>query len=131
MRRNVKTAPGCYTFLRWFDLMDSLLATHTGGQAASGTQPTGTQRPIGDLSRAELAEWCAAHGEAPFRADQIRRWIFGKRVADFDAMHDLPKSLRDALKSEFALFTSSVVRHQIAEASRLRDSRMVAPESLR
>ena len=94
--------------------MDSLLVPHTGGQAASGTQPTGTQRPIGDLSRADLAAWCAAQGEAPFRADQIRRWIFGKRVADFDAMHDLPKNLREALKSEFALFTSSVVRHQVA-----------------
>ncbi len=69
---------------------------------------------ITDLSRGEFTEWCRAHGEGPFRADQVRRWIFGKRVADFEAMHDLPKSFRAALAENFALFGSEVVRHQVA-----------------
>jgi 23S rRNA (adenine2503-C2)-methyltransferase len=69
---------------------------------------------ITDLPRAELAVWCQRHGEQPFRAEQIRRWIFGKRVNDFESMHDLPKSLRTALAAEFRLFTSEVVKHQIA-----------------
>jgi 23S rRNA (adenine2503-C2)-methyltransferase len=75
---------------------------------------TGRRRLITDLSRAELAEWCGQHGEAPFRADQVRRWIFGKRVADFESMHDLPKSLRTALAADFRLFAAEIVRHQIA-----------------
>jgi len=69
---------------------------------------------ITDLSRGELADWCQRHGEAPFRADQIRRWIFGKRVSEFEAMHDLPKPLRAALVEDFALFSSEIVRHQLA-----------------
>ncbi len=69
-------------------------------------------RLIGDLSRAELAAWCGQRGESSFRADQIRRWIFGKRAADFDGMHDLPKALRAALAGDFRLFASRIVRHQ-------------------
>lgn len=66
------------------------------------------------LSRAELAAWCEVHGEAPFRSDQIRKWVFGKRICDFAAMHDVPTRLRTALREQFQLFTSKVVNHQIA-----------------
>ena len=69
---------------------------------------------ITDLSRAELAAWCQRQGEQPFRAEQIRRWIFGKRVSDFERMHDLPKSLRGALVGQFRLFSSEIARHQVA-----------------
>jgi 23S rRNA (adenine2503-C2)-methyltransferase len=69
---------------------------------------------ITDLTRTELAEWCAARGGA-YRADQIRRWIFGKRVNDFDAMHDLPASLREDLASEFDFFGSRIERHLISK----------------
>lgn len=72
------------------------------------------KRLITDLARGELAEWCGLRGEAPFRADQIRRWIFGKRIADFEQMHDLPKPLRAALAEDFRLFGSEIVRHQVA-----------------
>ncbi len=69
---------------------------------------------ITDLSRAELAAWCQRQGEQPFRAEQIRRWIFGKRVNDFESMHDLPKSLRVAMAAEFRLFASEIAKHQVA-----------------
>jgi 23S rRNA (adenine2503-C2)-methyltransferase len=69
---------------------------------------------ITDLSRAELAVWCQRQGEQPFRAEQIRRWIFGKRVNDFESMHDLPKALRVAMGAEFRLFASEIAKHQIA-----------------
>jgi 23S rRNA (adenine2503-C2)-methyltransferase len=67
-----------------------------------------------DLSRNALADWFRARGEGPFRADQVRRWLFGKRVASVEEMHDLPKSLRTALADEFRLFASTVVRHQVS-----------------
>lgn len=86
----------------------------TGGPAAVGTELNRPSRPICGLSRAELAEWCAALGEPAFRADQIRRWIFGKRVNDFDALHDVPARMREALKSDFSLFASTIARHQVA-----------------
>lgn len=77
--------------------------------------PAVTDLPlVTDLSRAELAAWCFRQGEQPFRAEQVRRWIYGKRVNDFESMHDLPKSLRSALAASFRLFASEIVRHNVA-----------------
>ncbi len=53
-----------------------------------------TRRRLGDLSRTELQQWCAAEGYPGFRADQIRKWVFGKRVDTFELMTDLPAPLR-------------------------------------
>lgn len=72
------------------------------------------QPSILSLSRAELAEWVESAGERAFRADQIRRWIFGKRVDSFEEMHDVPRSLRDRMTTDFRLFTGRTVRHQVA-----------------
>ena len=69
---------------------------------------------ISDLSRDELATWCQAQGEQPYRADQIRKWIFGKRVESFDVMTDLSASLRKKLAASFALFSARVAAHQTA-----------------
>ena len=44
-----------------------------------------------------LAAFCAGLGEKPFRATQLFRWIHQRGVADFSAMTDLAKSLRDKL----------------------------------
>lgn len=71
-------------------------------------------RPIADLTRTELAEWAQAHGGGTYRADQLRRWLFGKRAGGFAEMHDLPAALRQALAEEFAFFASEVVSHQVA-----------------
>src|SRR6185369_1763690 len=65
-----------------------------------------------DLSRDELARWCVEQGEQGYRGDQIRKWIFGKRVNDFAAMTDLPASLREKLTGGFALFATTIVAHQ-------------------
>ena len=73
------------------------------------------RQPIGGLTQQQLADWCEEQGQKPYRAQQIRRWIFGKRVTEFDAMHDVPAGLRAALADQFALFASNIVRHQVAE----------------
>ena len=59
-------------------------------------------------------QWCAEQGQAAFRADQIRRWIFGKRVDDFDEMHDVPAQLRAAMHEQFTLFASEIDTHQVS-----------------
>jgi 23S rRNA (adenine2503-C2)-methyltransferase len=46
-----------------------------------------------------LTDWFAEQGEKPFRAKQVFQWIHQRGVADFDAMSDLAKSLREKLKS--------------------------------
>ena len=53
-------------------------------------------QPFSGLTRAALADWCAEQGHETYRADQIRRWLFGKRVTDFEEMHDVPATLRSA-----------------------------------
>ena len=68
---------------------------------------------ITDLSPQELTEWCSVRGGA-YRADQIRRWIYQKRVREFSEMQDLPKSLREELDREFRLFAGPILRHQVS-----------------
>lgn len=73
------------------------------------------KRPaIGGLSRAELAEWCASVGEPAYRADQIRRWLFGRRAMNFAEMHDVPLRLRNELEQQFEFFASTIVAHRVA-----------------
>ena len=67
-----------------------------------------------DLSATDLAAWCESHGGSNYRSVQIRRWLFGKRVNDYDSMHDVPASLRATLESELPLFSSKVVDHRVA-----------------
>jgi 23S rRNA (adenine2503-C2)-methyltransferase len=71
-------------------------------------------RGILSLSHREVEDWCQENGEKRFRADQIRRWLFGNRAKSFDEMLDLPVVFREALSKSFSLFTSEVVTHQIA-----------------
>ena len=51
-----------------------------------------------DFTLPALTEWFASLGEKPFRARQVFRWVHQRGVADFDAMTDLAKSLREKLK---------------------------------
>ncbi|HLJ12427.1 MAG TPA: 23S rRNA (adenine(2503)-C(2))-methyltransferase RlmN [Planctomycetaceae bacterium] len=68
-----------------------------------------------DLSRGELAQWCQAQGAEPYRADQIRKWIFGKRANDFALMTDLSAGLREKLAEAFVIFSSRVIDRQRSE----------------
>ncbi|QDT66032.1 23S rRNA (adenine(2503)-C(2))-methyltransferase RlmN [Calycomorphotria hydatis] len=62
----------------------------------------------------QLRQWCDDQGFGGYRAQQIRKRIFSGRATDFDEMKELPAKAREALKSEFALFTSKIVDHRIA-----------------
>jgi len=50
-----------------------------------------------DLTLPQLTEWVAAQGEKSFRAKQLFQWVHQRGVADFSAMTDLAKSLREKL----------------------------------
>ncbi len=62
-----------------------------------------------------FAAWCAERGLPKFRAAQIRNWLFKRRGTDWDAMSDLPKSLREELKQQWRLWTSEIARHTQAD----------------
>jgi 23S rRNA (adenine2503-C2)-methyltransferase len=50
-----------------------------------------------DFDAAALARFFEEQGEKPFRARQVLRWLHQRREADFCAMSDLAKTLRDKL----------------------------------
>lgn len=82
--------------------------------AASLTAPAAPLPSLLNMSRAELAAYCESVGEKPFRAEQIRKWIFGKRVDDYALMTDISAGLRARLAAEWSLFTATVAAHQVS-----------------
>lgn len=74
-----------------------------------------TQKPrVYELDAAGLTAWCESRGFPSYRAEQIRRWIFGRRADQFAEMHDIPSVLRECLASEFSMFPARQIQHQIA-----------------
>ena len=57
------------------------------------------------LDTQEMERWAVDQGFEPFRARQIRRWLFKKLVTSFEEMTNLPKNLR-ALLQEKAIITA-------------------------
>ena len=82
--------------------------------AAAAEQPDrpAARKHLLDVGLAELKSWLVERGEKPFRAAQVWRWVYQGRAADFEAMSDLPKSLRALLDQHFVVFAGSTTRHQ-------------------
>ena len=70
---------------------------------------------IRDLSAEELKSFLLANNEMPFRGHQVFEWLWKKRCASFDEMTDIPKTVRELLKSNFTF--------QRAVPSRTQESR--------
>ena len=66
------------------------------------------------LSQDELAALLASWGEPKFRARQLWDWLYDKRVDSFDAMTNLPASLRERLKAETRLGTLALLTEQVS-----------------
>ena len=72
-----------------------------------------------DLEPAALIRWCGDLGEQPFRAKQLQRWIHQFGEADFDAMTDLAKSLREKLKLQATVTAPAIMSdHTAADGTR-------------
>jgi 23S rRNA (adenine2503-C2)-methyltransferase len=65
---------------------------------AAKAAPTGSARlNLLGLTREALTELIESLGRRPFHAQQIMRWLYQRRVLDFDAMTDLSQDLRREL----------------------------------
>ena len=60
-------------------------------------------RDIKAYTLKELRDFFESMGERGFRADQVFKWMWAKGVLHFDAMTDLPKTLRERLSREFRI----------------------------
>ncbi len=65
------------------------------------------------MTLAEMTEALKAMGQPTFRGKQVFTWLH-KGAASFDEMTNLPKDLRDKLKSEFTLTVPKVARKQVS-----------------
>jgi 23S rRNA (adenine2503-C2)-methyltransferase len=66
------------------------------------------------LGRPELTSYCATLGEKPFRAKQLLHWIHQSGAADFSAMTDISKVLRERLALDASISGPTVVRDTVA-----------------
>jgi 23S rRNA (adenine2503-C2)-methyltransferase len=68
-----------------------------------------------DFDAQGLNDWFAANGEKPFRARQVLRWLHRSGQADFDAMTDLAKSLREKLKALAVVVPPAIVSDKLSD----------------
>lgn len=72
-------------------------------------------RSIFDLNLDDLQNYLLEKNLKPFRAKQIFKWLYEKRVDSFYSMSDISKDLQVMLASDFTIETLKVKAHQISK----------------
>ena len=67
---------------------------------------------VKSLTREELESQFAAWNEPAYRVGQLLEWLYPRRAAGWDTMSNLPKALRDKLRTAFTLQTLELVQKQ-------------------
>ena len=67
---------------------------------------------IKSLTREEIEAQFKTWNEPAFRAAQLLDWLYARRVTTWDAMTNLPKTLREKLRENFSLQTLELARKQ-------------------
>ena len=52
------------------------------------------------------------HDQRPYRAAQVRKWLYEKRAGAWEQMTDLPRGLRGQLAAEFDIWSSEIAVHR-------------------
>jgi len=72
------------------------------------------KRSVLEVDPGELGAWMAERGYPAYHARQVYRWIFERRGDRFEAMSDLPRRLREALETEWSVFSTTVALHHVS-----------------
>lgn len=67
-----------------------------------------------DLTKDQLSDLLVSWGEPSFRAAQVERWVYKELATDFQAMTDLPRSLRERLAESARLGVPHVVAETVS-----------------
>ena len=70
---------------------------------------------IKSLTREELESQFTSWGEPAYRVAQLLDWLYVRRAASWDAMSNLPKTLREKLRENFSLQILELTRKQGAD----------------
>src|SRR5262249_34304658 len=73
-----------------------------------------SKRPVISATAEALRSWLAKQGDLAYRARQILDWVIRRRSTTFEAMTDLPRSLRHRLDAEWTVFSTRVAHHSVA-----------------
>ncbi|MBQ9265849.1 MAG: 23S rRNA (adenine(2503)-C(2))-methyltransferase RlmN [Bacilli bacterium] len=68
-----------------------------------------------DFTLSKLEEHLIARGEKKFRATQLFKWIYEKRVESFDEMSDVSLKFREVLKQEYSLEKPKIYTKQVSK----------------
>jgi 23S rRNA (adenine2503-C2)-methyltransferase len=68
-----------------------------------------------DLDPVQLTAWFADQGEKPFRATQVLRWLHRFGVADFEAMTNIAKTLREKLEATALIAPPAMISDRLSE----------------
>lgn len=71
-------------------------------------------KSIYDYNLVDLENYLIENNLKPFRAKQIFKWLYEKRVSSFYEMSDISKDLQQQLNSDFVIETLKVKAHQIS-----------------
>jgi 23S rRNA (adenine2503-C2)-methyltransferase len=80
------------------------------------TSETRDERPqsLTCLTLDEFEDCVTSEGQPTYRAGQVFQWVYGHRAADYDDMTNLPKSLREQLRQEMPVFSTTVALEQVS-----------------
>jgi 23S rRNA (adenine2503-C2)-methyltransferase len=67
---------------------------------------------IKSLTREELEAQFVAWNQPAYRIAQLLDWLYARRATTWDAMTNLPKTLRERLRTQYSLHTLGLVRKQ-------------------
>ncbi|MGB9809611.1 MAG: 23S rRNA (adenine(2503)-C(2))-methyltransferase RlmN, partial [Caldanaerobacter sp.] len=68
-----------------------------------------------DMTLEEMEEFFEKLGESKFRAKQLYKWIYEKRVKDFDLMTDISKDLRAKLKEIAYVSELKIIERRVSQ----------------
>ena len=68
-----------------------------------------------DFTLQNLEEHLVARGEKKYRATQLFKWIYEKRVGSFDEMSNVSLKFRDILKEEYSLEKPKIFTKQVSK----------------
>lgn len=80
--------------------------------AGKSPKPQASCKNIRSQHRRELESWLLRNDHPRFRAAQILRWLYARRVDSWDTMSNLPESLRKALSENFDVGLPILARRQ-------------------
>jgi 23S rRNA (adenine2503-C2)-methyltransferase len=88
------------------------MTTQLNTQLDMQQTPSPTRTDLLSLTLPQLQSWLKERGEPAFRAKQIFTWLYRQLVTDFEAMTNLPQSLRTRLAEE-ATIGPIVIRSEV------------------